>query len=164
MRLAEKITLRVKHPNLFKMLMLIVGVNLIISIALITFPPLTLIAFRQLPERGIIPPLWFWGIIFGVAGLTILYGVLSNKFRWTRRGLIASSAVGSFWSFGFIMQFIAGTIPGISAPLLWTFYTGICIITAGEPAVNPLSALLSKDIHDTLVTEADKQRGQGDGG
>lgn len=139
------------HPNLFRVIMGIAGVNIVMAALLLSDSPERLINFRRLPEQGIVPPLSFWAIMFGIAGIAIIYGALKKgAYKWARRGLIVSAAVGGFWAFGFTLQYFAGTILGISGPLLWSFYTYIAIAATNEPALNPLSAALQQDIHKTL--------------
>lgn len=143
------------HPNLFRVLVGIAVVNIIMAIMLINDDPQRLINFRRLPEQGIVPPLSFWAFLFGMAGLMILVGAfLRGRYAWARRGLIISAAVGGFWAFGFIIQYMQGTILGISAPLLWSFYTYICITATNEPSLNPLSAVLQQDISTTLQNDS----------
>lgn len=138
------------HPNLLRITGAIAFVNFVMGILLAIDDPQRLINFRRLPESGIVPPLPFWGAVFFVAGLLLTYGLIRNKPNWTRQGLVVSAAVGGFWAFGFIIQYYSGDILGISAPLLWTFYTYIAITATKEPFVNPLSAALQQDIHTTL--------------
>lgn len=147
-------TLPFRHPNLFKTLMAIVFVNFLIGVALIFGTPQDLLGFSKLPAAGIITPLGFWGIIFIVTGLMILIGSLKTSFyKVTRMGLIASAAVGGFWGFGFVIQFYVHNGVGISPPILWIFYSMICITASSEPTANPLSQVLQNDIHTTLQTK-----------
>lgn len=150
------------HPNLLRINGAIAFVNFVMAILLFVDDPQRLINFRRLPESGIVPPLPFWGVLFGFAGLLIVIGIVRNWTSWTRQGLVISSAIGGFWAFGFIIQYWSGTILGISAPLLWLFYTYIAITATKEPFVNPLSAALQQDIHTTLHNDVHTERA-GDG-
>lgn len=147
-------TLPFRHPNLFKTLLAIVFVNFLVGGALIFGDPRELLGFSKLPTAGIIPPLGFWGIVFVITGLMILIGATTTRvYRLARYGLIVSAAVGAFWGFGFIIQFYVHNGVGISPPILWIFYTMICITASSEPTANPLSQVLQNDIHTTLQTK-----------
>ena len=143
------------HPNLFKTLLSIVFVNLSIGVLLMTGEVQNLIGFTKLPKDGIIPPLPFWGFVFIIAGLLICIGIARKKnYKFTRLGLTISAAIGGFWAFGFVINYLTGAIHGISAPILWAFYTLICMTVSKEPDANPLSVVLQKDIHETLQNKS----------
>lgn len=150
-----------RHPNLFLYLLAIVFANFMLAYFLNTGSPQQLINFAKLPEKGIIPPLWFWGDIFGVAGVLILVGALSKYYRFARWGLIISAGIGFFWGYGFIINFLTGDIRGITAPVMWPFYVMMCIITSREPTANPLSAALQNDIRSTITQHTNQVKRNG---
>lgn len=157
----SKTSLGFRHPNLFKTLLSIVFVNFTIAFFLVTGEAQNLINFSKIPDQGIVPPLWAWAIGFFVAGLFVLGGVFTKYYRLTRYGLTMCAGIGAFWAFGFIINYLTGEIRGISAPILWTFYTLICMTVASEPAANPLSATLQHDIKATMDDHASKVKKNG---
>lgn len=147
---------RKSHPTLFKLVCTLAAVNLIISIFLILGSPQALINFSRFPETGIVPPLYVYSIGWIIAAWMLMHGLKGNSsYRWTRRGLTLSAMIGGFWAFGFWTSFITGRILGISAPLLWSFYSAVCVVITGEPAINPLSVLIANG-EDTAKTQRDK--------
>ncbi len=150
-----------RHPNLFKTLLSIVFVNFAIAFFLLTGEAQNLINFSKIPEKGIVPPLWVWAIVFAISGGLILSGILSKYYRLARYGLVMCAGLGAFWAFGFVINYLTGDIKGISAPILWTFYTLICMTASNEPAANPLSATLQHDIRATMDDHESKVKKNG---
>lgn len=143
-----------KHPNLFKMILLVAVCNLIIAGFTLFDSPRASLSFTRITSITVFHEPAFWYISFGLAGILCLIGALTTKYTLARVGLIISAAIGGFLALGFwLSYFTAAKSVGISAPVIWTFYTLICIINSSEPSVNPLSAVLQQDIHKTLSTK-----------
>lgn len=137
-------SVRVRHPKLFRNLMAICFVNIVISAAILFGSYQLVISFRNVPATPIFPPLWFYTLFWLIGAAMILFGSLKPKeYKWARRGLVLSSMVGAFWAFGFWASLVNGTTVGISAPLFWTFYTIIVYTSITEPPINPITASLS---------------------
>lgn len=145
--------LRKRHPNLFKTILLVGVSNLIIATFTLLDSPRAAISFTRITSIAFVHHPKFWFVLFFIAALMCLHGALTPKYQMARVGLVLSAAIGGFLAIGFwISYFSTGTI-GVSAPVIWSFYTLVCIINSSEPTVNPLSVVLQQDIHKTLSGE-----------
>lgn len=149
-----KPSLSKKHPNLFKSVLLVGICNLIIAGFTLFDSPRASLSFTRITSIAVVHQPSFWYIAFGIAGVLCLIGSLTTKYQLARVGLVLSAAIGAFLALGFwLSYFSAVKSVGISAPVIWTFFTLVCIINSNEPTVNPLSVVLQQDIHKTLSTE-----------
>jgi hypothetical protein len=146
-----------KHPTLFKTILLIAISNLLISAFTLFDSPKASLSFTRITTIGALHSPAFWYISFAFTGVFCLHGALTSKYFMARVGLALSSALGGFLAIGFwLSYFTSPKAVGISAPVVWSFYTLICIINSAEPAANPLSATLQQNIHKTIA----KDRGE----
>lgn len=139
-----------KHPTLFKSVLLVACSNLIIAGFTLFDSPRASLSFTRITSIALVHEPLFWFTAFFIAGVICLHGALTTKYSMARAGLIMSAAIGAFLALGFWLSYFSANIVGISAPVIWSFYTLICIINSSEPMVNPLSAALQQDIHKTL--------------
>lgn len=142
-----------KHPNLFKTILLIGISNMIIAGFTLFDSPRASLSFMRITSIGIVHQAYFWYVLFFIASILCLHGALTTKYLMARIGLVFSAAIGGFLALGFWLSYFSARVVGISAPVIWSFYTIICIINSSEPTINPLSVALQQDIHKTLVTE-----------
>lgn len=143
-----------KHPNLFKSILLVAICNLVIAGFTFFDSPRASLSFTRISSIALVHQPAFWYTTFAVAGVLCLLGSITPKYQFARVGLVFSAAIGAFLALGFwLSYFTAVKSVGVSAPVIWTFYTLVCIINSNEPTVNPLSVVLQQDIHQTLSTE-----------
>lgn len=140
-----------KHPTLFRTVFLIGLTNLVIALFTLFDSPRASISFTRITSIPFFHQPAFWIVIFGLAGIMCMHGAFTSKYAMARVGLVLSAAIGSFLAIGFWLSYFSANIVGISAPVIWMFYTIICIINSSEPDMNPLSAVLQQDIHRTLL-------------
>lgn len=157
--MTSQVRLRIKHPNLFKMILLVGISNLVIAMFTAFDSPRASTSFTRIASIDLVHRPSFWVVIFLVSGLMCLAGACSTKYQYARFGLILSAAVGSFLALGFWLSYFSIGTVGISAPVIWTFYSIVCIIYSSEPSVNPLSALLQQDIHSTISNHRANKNG-----
>lgn len=137
--------LRKTHPNMFRNLLVWDLYTLAISGLLLLGKAHLLIPDAVLAQpQGI--PLEFWGVVYLLIGLALLYGIMTAKGRhnWARRAMVAAAFVGGFWAFGFWSLYFQGLTPLLTAPLLWTLYTAKMMIWASEPTFNPIASAIMK--------------------
>jgi hypothetical protein len=148
------VSLHKKHPNLFRMILLVAVSNLTIASFVALDSPKASISFTRILSIGLVHHPIFWVTLFTVSGILLLLGSFGcNKYMFARIGLVMSAGIGSFLALGFWLSYFSGNVVGVSAPVIWTFYTFVCIINSSEPTVNPLSATLQQNIHTTLQDE-----------
>lgn len=145
--------LRHRHPNLFKTILVVGLSNLVIAGFTLFNSPKASISFTRITSISLVHQSYFWYILFFFAAVLCLFGALTTKYILARIGLIFSAAIGGFLALGFWLSYFSAGVIGISAPVIWTFYTLICIINSSEPTVNPLSAVLQQNIHTTIMNE-----------
>ncbi len=148
-----QVSLRKKHPNLFRTILLTGVCNLTIAGFTLFDSPKASLSFIRITSISLVHHATFWYVAFFIAGLLCMHGALTTKYIMARLGLILSAAIGGFLAIGFWLAYFSTGTVGISAPVIWTFFTIICIINSSEPTINPLSVALQQDIHKTLATE-----------
>lgn len=136
------VRLQDKHPVLF-MLLLVKAAVMVVLIYFLIFQPELAVSFNKPVENPL--PLAFWAIPFGINTVMFIIGAFSKNggYKWARRGLVFGSIMGGYWAAGFWFALYAGTVIGVSAPLLWTLYCVNCVILSREPAINPVSSVIA---------------------
>lgn len=144
MKGSQTLSLRKTHPTLFKALV-------IKSVMLVMLGIIFSAGFKQyifelkILQTARIVPLEFWGGIYLVNGLMLMYGISNGvrRYRWARRALIVASSLAGLFCVGYIFAIAQGLTDRLLAPLFWGYFSASLAVWTGEPAFNPLSSALN---------------------